>query len=112
MEDVDWCLRVRGHGLSVVYEPRATLLHSGASSTGGGYSPQRKYMHALNTVRFLRSHGTTRLWAGFVFFDCLLWPVTLGLALFSGRTRAALEKARGIIDGLRGRSVSPPAERP
>ncbi|MFQ5506891.1 MAG: glycosyltransferase family 2 protein [Planctomycetota bacterium] len=110
MEDVEWCLRVRRNGRRVLYEPRSRIYHKASGSSGGGYSPVRKYLNGCNSVRFLRKHGGPRLWASFLLIDCLLWPLIFVSGLFTGRWRGALGKARGILDGLRGDAVSPPSE--
>jgi GT2 family glycosyltransferase len=105
LEDADWCLRMRAKGFGVFVVPGATAYHALSSSTGGGYSPGRKYMTAVNSVHFLRKHGTWRGWAALFFYDVLLWPLVLARALLSGHTRAAVAKIQGVIDGLRGEHV-------
>ena len=111
MEDVDLGLRARdaGHRAALVGEVAAR--HSGSWSTGGGYNPRRKYMMAVNSVWFLRRHGTLRSWTGFVLFDVLLLPLAIAFQALRGNGRAALAKARGIVDGLRGRRVTAAAAR-
>ena len=60
-------------------------------------------MSAANTVRFLRAHGTPRLWAAFWFWDVLLYP----LSFLSGTSvRSALAKGRGLLRGLRGGPIT------
>ena len=98
----------RGFGVFVV--PRATAYHALSSSTGGGSSAGRKYMTAVNSVHFLRKHGTWRGWAALFFYAVLLWPLVLARALPSGHTRAAIAKIRGVIDGLRGEHVDAAVE--
>ena len=43
VEDADLCARARMEGFSCLYVPDAVMEHAGAGSTGGGYSPARKY---------------------------------------------------------------------
>jgi hypothetical protein len=79
-EDVDWCLRARRAGWSLVWEPHSRVLHRGSASTNAGVSrppdpvapwepqlpnaeplpwnPVRAYLGARNVVRLLRTHAT------------------------------------------------------
>lgn len=107
-EDVDLGARLRARGRGVLWLPWVRVVHEPSRSSGGGRSPLRKYMSAVNTVRFLRRHGTARLWLAFVLFDVLLWPFTL---LSGTGPRAALAKARGLVHGVCGRKVTVAAVR-
>jgi GT2 family glycosyltransferase len=106
MEDVDLCLRARSAGFGVRVLGEASVLHALSRSTGGGYSPRRKYMTGVNSVWFLRSHGRPLRWASFWLFDVLSLPLVFLAALPSGRGKAVLAKGKGILDGLRGRRVT------
>ncbi|MGH7789072.1 MAG: glycosyltransferase family 2 protein [Candidatus Binatia bacterium] len=79
-EDVDWCLRARKAGWTLLYEPNARVYHSGSGSTIGlhqkpaapqpfehvdlpnaeplPYNPVRTYLGARNLVRLLQMHAT------------------------------------------------------
>jgi GT2 family glycosyltransferase len=101
-EDVDLGARLRAAGRRLVWLPWQRVVHEPSGSSGGGRSPLRKFMSAANTVRYLRQHGTLRLWLAFWFFDVLLWP----LAFLSGTPwRAVAAKARGLMVGLTGRPI-------
>jgi GT2 family glycosyltransferase len=100
-EDVELCRRLQARG-RLLWLPWVRAVHAGGQSSGGGRSPLRKYCMALNSVRFLRRHGTARLWLAFVVCDLLTWPLLL---LVPGGQRAALAKGRGLLAGLRGGSV-------
>ena len=105
-EDLDFCLSARAAGFAVLRVGEVAALHAPHHSTGGGYSPGRKYMMAVNTVWFLRRHGTVGRWLSFLLFDvATLAPLVL-LGLFDGRLPGVLAKARGTWDGLRGRRVT------
>ncbi len=104
-EDVDLCLRAREKGFRIVYEPAARVLHRASRSTGGGYNPRRKYLMGLNSVRFLKRHGSFVRWLRFAVFDVLLWPVAVATAALRGEAAGALAKGRGILDGLRGKAA-------
>ncbi len=105
MEDVEWCLRIRQAGHEVHLVGSVAALHKSSSSTGGGYNPRRKYMMGVNSVHFLRQHGDLRAWVRFAFFDVASLPVLWSLGLCNGRAAAVQAKARGILDGLRGKRV-------
>jgi GT2 family glycosyltransferase len=108
MEDVDFGVRLReaGHRLRAV--PDSRVYHRPSTSTGGGYSRARKYANALNSVRFLRRHGSRARWAAFVLFDVAGLPLAWAReALRRGGDPAAVAaKARGLLDGLRGGRVT------
>ena len=105
MEDVDFCLRAKRAGFGVHLVGEAAALHASSSSTGGGYNPRRKYMMGVNSIWFLRQHGTPWAWLRFIVFDVLSLPLLLLWGLARGRAPAVWAKARGIMDGLRGRRV-------
>jgi hypothetical protein len=102
-EDADLGCRLRARGKKIVWLPWVSVVHDASLSSGGGRSPLRKYMCAVNTVRFLRTHGTPRLWLAFALLDCLSWPLTL---LSGTGLRAALAKGRGLVAGIFGHRVS------
>lgn len=108
MEDVDFGMRMREAGFRLRAVPASRVFHRPSSSSGGGYSRARKYANAVNSVRFLRRHGSPARWAAFVLFD------VAGLALAwvrealrrGGDPGAVAAKARGVRDGLRGARVT------
>jgi glycosyltransferase involved in cell wall biosynthesis len=78
-EEVDWCWRVRKHGLLVYYQPYSRVWHHGSKSTVAlakartprdsrpraqlpnpiplTWNPVRTYLGARNAVRFVRYHA-------------------------------------------------------
>lgn len=106
MEDVDLGRRIAEAGYRNRFVPQAVVRHDASASTGGGYTAARKYMNAVNSVRFLKLHSSPRGWLGFVVFDVLLWPLAFVNACLHGRPAAAFAKLRGIVDGLRGVPVT------
>ena len=106
MEDVELGLRARSKGWGVVVVGEVHAVHDASASTGGGYTAKRKYMQALNSVRFLREHGSAERWMRFTVCDVLTLPVLFGVGLFTGRARAVLAKALGLWHGARGRVVT------
>jgi len=107
MEDVDYGQRLEEAGFRNRLVAGATAIHEASSSTGGGYTAARKYMNAVNSVHYLRKHGSLRGWLGFFVFDVLCLPAAFVLATTKGRPGAAWAKLRGIVDGLRGIKVTP-----
>jgi GT2 family glycosyltransferase len=102
-EDVDLGARLRARERGVVWLPWIRVTHAASSSSGGGRSPLRKYMSAVNTVRWLRAHGRARDWFAFVLFEIVLFPLTF----VSGTSpRAAWAKLVGTLAGLRGARVT------
>lgn len=106
MEDVELGLRARraGWGVRVLGEHAAH--HAPSSATGGGYGARRKWMQAVNSVRFLKAHGGAVHWLRFALFDVASLPLLLVLRAPRGEARAVLAKAKGIWDGFRGRRVT------
>ncbi len=105
-EDLDFCVRASYEGFGVACVGEAAAHHAAGYSTGGGYNVLRKYMVGVNTVWFLRRHGTPSRWLRFLVFDVLSLPFVWCAGLFRGRARAVVAKGRGILDGLRGRRVT------
>lgn len=106
MEDVEYGRRIAEAGLENRLVPSARAIHDASASTGGGYTSARKYMNAVNSVRYLRRHPSARGWLGFFVFDVLLWPLCLVQACRAGRPAAAFAKLKGLLDGLRGVRVT------
>lgn len=107
MEDVEFGHRVREAGFRNRYVAGTRVVHAASASTGGGYTPARKYMNAVNSVHYLRRHPTLRGWLGFFTFDVLALPLSITVALCRGRGAAGVAKLRGVVDGLLGRHVTP-----
>lgn len=105
-EDLDYCVQAKAAGFRVECTGSLLCWHDAHHSTGGGYNPRRKYMMGVNTVWFLRRHGSPGRWARFAVFDVLPLPLLVGAGLVTGRWRGALAKAWGTWCGLRGRRVS------
>ncbi len=105
MEDVELGLRLRKAGWECVSVGAASAVHHPSSSTGGGYSPRRKYMQAVNSVRFLREYGDTRAWLRFWWFDVASLAPALAAGLVSGQAKGVMAKAAGLWHGMNGGRV-------
>ena len=105
-EDVEFCMKAReaGFGLQTIGAARAR--HAAHGTTGGGYNARRKYMMGVNTVWFLRKHGTPGRWLSFLVYDVLSLPLVWLLHAPRGEGAAVVAKARGMFDGLLGRKVT------
>jgi GT2 family glycosyltransferase len=105
-EDVEFCMKAREAGIGIHVIGEVLVFHDAHFSTGGGYNPRRKYMMGVNTVWFLRRHGTPWRWLRFFFFDVLSLPLLWGLRSRRGEGASVRAKARGMLDGARGRRVT------
>lgn len=103
VEDVDWCARAIATGARLRYEPASRVVHEGSAASGGGYTALRKYLSARNAFVLLRKHGTPARWLRFLAGDVLTLPLAFLYAALRGRPAAARWKARGLLDGWRGR---------
>ena len=104
-EDLEFCLKARKAGFGVRMVGATLAYHDAHRTTGGGYNARRKYMMGVNTVWFLRRHGTPLRWLSFFAFDVLSLPFVWAWRAYRGEGDAVLAKARGTLDGLRGRRV-------
>jgi GT2 family glycosyltransferase len=57
VEDVEWCVRIRSAGFSVVFVPDAKAWHQGAASTGGAASTANLYYTTRNTIHVCEQHA-------------------------------------------------------
>jgi GT2 family glycosyltransferase len=102
-EDADWCVRAVRGGRRLLHCPRATALHRGGASTGGG-SPLQAYLLARGRVLFARRHNPLPVRA-LVFWPWMLLlrlPLDCLRALAGARAGAARAYLRGAWDGVRG----------
>ncbi|MEM7203383.1 MAG: glycosyltransferase family 2 protein [Planctomycetota bacterium] len=102
-EDVELGWQLRDRGKTIVWLPWSRVTHLVSQSSGGGRSPVRKYMCAVNSVRYLKRHGTVRQWFAFAVFELVLWPFTW---LGGTAPKAMFAKGRGLAAGLLGRRVT------
>ncbi|MEX1024223.1 MAG: glycosyltransferase family 2 protein [Planctomycetota bacterium] len=105
-EDVEFCITARESGFRCLYVGDVVAHHDAHHTTGGGYNRKRKYMMGVNTVWFLRRHGSPARWLSFFLFDVASLPFVWLLRAVHGEGRSVLAKARGTWDGLRGRRVT------
>jgi GT2 family glycosyltransferase len=112
VEDIDFAWRAAKAGSKSLYVPSSVMHHDWSTSTGGGYSPTRKYMMAYNLVVFVRKHQSVKSWTAFLIFEILLWPVLFLASLVRGQRRAALAKCRGTWSALLGMPFKRPEPAP
>jgi len=105
-EDVDFGLRLARAGWRSRVIGAVAARHAPSSSTGGGYNPRRKYMMAVNSIWFLRRYAGPREWARFVLYDVCSLPLLIVDGFCRGYSKAALAKALGLFDGLRGKRIT------
>jgi GT2 family glycosyltransferase len=99
-DDTDFCLRAAQAGYRVVYVPRAVMWHRG-SATIGVYTPEKKYLEAINSVYLVRKHGTFGNRVKYAFFAGVGLIYALVVQTPRGNHRAVFAKARGMWAGLR-----------
>jgi GT2 family glycosyltransferase len=98
-EDTDFGVRARQLGYRIVYVSEAVMWHQG-SATIGSYTPRKKYLEAVNSVYFVRKHGTLPNRAKYAFYAGLGLVYALVVQSLRGNHKAVFAKARGIWDGL------------
>jgi hypothetical protein len=107
-EDTDFCTRATRLGYRLVYVPTAVMWHGG-SSTIGSYSPQKKYLEAVNSIYYVRKYGNTNQKLKYFLYAVLgLVPAYLLQARY-GNQKAVLAKARGLWAGSK-KPLSPSCE--
>ena len=99
-EDTDFCVRAVRLGYRVVYVPQAIMWHRG-STTIGGYSPEKKYLEAINSVYFVRKYATIRSFLKYAFFAGFGLIYAFIVQFPRGNQSAVLAKARGLWAGFR-----------
>lgn len=99
-EEVDFCLRARGAGYRVRYEPRAVLCHKGSKA---GRPPKAEYeRHKVrNYFRLLGRHTNPVQKLTCVFFVPVKCARVAWQMLRTGNARIIVSQARGFLDGLR-----------
>jgi GT2 family glycosyltransferase len=105
-EDVDFCYRAKQVGYKIINVPNSRVWHKTFQSSGGGYSPRRKYFAARGYVVYMKKHGKPQQWVTFFLFNVLglLWAfLREGL---KGNHRAVFYKARGIYDGFFNKQIT------
>lgn len=55
-EDTDFCLRLKQHGVPIVYAPEIVILHEGGVSSGGDYGPLHSKLFNASRVQLLHKH--------------------------------------------------------
>jgi len=95
LEDLDFCLRARSAGFSLLFVPQAHVWHGGSVSTAQ-YPALRKYHLARSTWRFLKKHSARlRLPVASVY-----WPLVFARAVAFECLRGDLRSAHAYLGGL------------
>jgi GT2 family glycosyltransferase len=108
VEDADWCMRMKSEGFRCHYTPRARLWHM-VSPTLGVYKPGRTFHTGRSTAIFVRRYANRRQWLSFLLFYTLSVPAAFIRELPKGNQRAAVEKLKGVLEGLRVPLTPPPS---
>ncbi|MGB3564840.1 MAG: glycosyltransferase family 2 protein [Thermoanaerobaculia bacterium] len=107
VEDADWCMRMKRQGFRCHYTPRARLWHM-VSHTLGVYKPGRTFHTGRSSAIFVRRYANRRQWLSFLLFYTLSVPAAFIRELPKGNQRAAIEKLKGVREGLRVPLTPPP----
>ena len=109
VEDADWCRRATDAGFRLRYVPSSILYHKVAASTQGSYTPFKTFHSGRSNALWVRRHGGTIGMIRFLLANTVALPVAFIRELFHNNTRAVIQKARGIVDGLTAPFPPPPA---
>ena len=101
-EDLDMCVRVRNHGFKVVFVPSARIWHKVSLSSGGEYNPVARYYLGYNSVVFIKRYANLLEKAKYMVYALGSMPFVFFIRAFQGKSRGALYKALGIMDGFIG----------
>lgn len=107
VEDADWCMRMKRAGYRCHYTPRARLWHM-VSHTLGVYKPGRTFHTGRSSAIFVRRYANRGQWLSFLLFYFSSVPAAFLRELPKGNQRAAMEKLRGVLEGLRAPLTPPP----
>ena len=100
-EDLDFSLRARNAGFSVLVVPRARVRHAVADSDRRS---QSIYYSTRNLLEVMRRHGTWYHWIGIVPNFLVRWVGFFAvLACLRGRPEFLRALASGVVDFARGR---------
>ncbi len=98
-EEIDYCYRLREHGVACWLVPQARVWHAGGgSATARGVADAIAYYGARNEIVLARRHADGVM-AGLIALKKLLRALALAVL----RPRRAAYVLRGLIDALRGR---------
>lgn len=108
-EEVDYCLRARAAGITVLVAPAAAVRHEGFRGFASGFTPLSAYLKARNLPLLMRRHGGPLAWLLFApTYAAMLLASIVGYALRGQASAVVPAIARGVADGCRGRSGTPP----
>ena len=71
-EDADWSMRIRQHGYTIVYEPRAKIWHKLSVSAGGHLSWYKMKNKFLSNLRFFGRYAAWYQWLVFPWMSLLV----------------------------------------
>ena len=107
VEDADWCARMKAQGFGCLYAHKAKLWHK-VSLTLGIYKPGRTLHTGRSTAIFVRKYGGSLGMLSFLLFAFAAIPAAYLRELSRGNQKAAINKAKGFVQGLRVPLPPPP----
>ena len=99
-EDLDYCLRARTLGSTILVTPRAKMWHKVSASIGGHDSPAERYHMALSSVSFFKKHVHGGRWFIVGPYRTASALKTTARLLGKGRLDSALAYVRGLREGI------------
>ncbi|HLA69399.1 MAG TPA: glycosyltransferase family 2 protein [Bacteroidota bacterium] len=101
LEDVDFCMRARDKGFTILYQPRARIHHK-VSSTTAWDSPLYLYFNLRNKIVFLRKRSRPARWMPYIPLLVYYYLRQFARLIIKRRNAHAVRAAWwGLIDGLR-----------
>ena len=70
-EDLDWSIRARHAGYSILFEPKAKIWHKLSVSAGGHLSPFKLRNKFISNLRFLARYAAWYQWLVFPWMTVL-----------------------------------------
>jgi GT2 family glycosyltransferase len=86
-EDADWSMRVRRAGYTIIYEPRAKILHKLSVSAGGHLSVFKMKNKFLGNLRFFARYAAWYQWLVFPWANVLINGYAAAKYVFSTRKK-------------------------
>jgi GT2 family glycosyltransferase len=108
-EEVDYCLRARAAGFSILVTPATDVRHDGFRGFASGFTPLAAYLKARNLPLLVRRHGGLFTWLLFAPTYAAMLAASIAGYLIRGEAGAVVPAlGRGVADALRARGGPPP----
>lgn len=103
VEETDYCIRVKKHGLYTVCAPKSKVWHKIYSSSGGEVNPNLLYYWTRNIILFYKKNYDHYLIR--IFILCFIrYGIQIGVFISKGEYRLLKGVINGLIDGMKGKT--------